>query len=109
MLKLIQDGVRELVKPESCEETTESKHGFHDVDPSEIEELRKLAGLSSPPTVRKSPHRPLHNLSQNHRPQHLHSESIHNIKPTRNNNLVRGMSSNKSEVLPNISEDEISR
>lgn len=69
VLKLIQDGVRELVKPESCKETTESKHGFDDADPSEIEELRKLAGLSSPPTVRKSPHRPLHNLSQNHRPQ----------------------------------------
>ena len=68
MLKLIQDGVRELVKPESCKETTKSKHGFDIADPSKIEEFRKLAGLFSPPTVKKLPHRSLYILSQKYRP-----------------------------------------
>lgn len=109
VLKLIQDGVRELVKPESYEETTESKHGFDDADPSEVEELRKLAGLSSPPTARNSPQRRSYNSPQNHHALHLLSESLNNVKTTRINNLIQRISPNKSDVVPIRSEDEISR
>lgn len=99
MLRLIRDGVRELVKPESYEETNKSKLGFDDADPSEVEELRKLAGLSSPPTIRNSPQRRSHNSPQNHSALHLLSESLNNVKTTRSNNLVQRISPNKSNVV----------
>lgn len=108
MLKLIRDGVWELIKPESYKETTESKHGFDDADPSEVEELRKLARLSSPPTIRHSPQRPSHNSPQNHRALHLLSESLNNVKTTRSNNLVQRILPNKSDNLQIRAEDEIS-
>lgn len=109
MLKLIQDGVRELVKPESYEKPTKSKQGFDGADPSEIEELQKLAGLSSLPTVRNSPQRSSHNLPQNHHALHLLSKSLNNVKTTLSNNLVWRISPNRPDVVPIRSEDEISR
>lgn len=107
-MKLIWDEVRELVKPESYKETTKSKHGFDNADPSEIEELWKLAGLSSPPTIRNSPQHPSHNSPQNHYALHLLSESLNNVKTNRNNNLVQRISPNKSDNLQIRAEDEIS-
>lgn len=109
VLKLIRDGVWELVKPELYKETTESKHGFDDADPSEVEELRKLAGLSSPPTIRNSPQRRSHNLPQNYSALHLLSESLNNVKTTQSNNLVQRILPNKSDVGRIRGEVEISR
>lgn len=93
----------------SYEETTENKHGFDDADPSEVEELRKLAGLSSPLTIRNSPQRRSHNSPQSHSALHLLSEPLNNVKTTRSNNLVWRISPNKSDVVRIRGEDEISR